>query len=299
MYREFFHLSASPFGPSPDPRFLYLTAPIREALAALIYGVNARKGFVLLTGEVGTGKTTIINKFLEVLRKQQARTACVLNPRMDVGELFDFILSDFGIVCPSPQKSKRLIQLQQWLLDLYNNRQHAVLIIDEAQQLSNEILEEIRFLTNLETPTAKLLHIVLAGQPELERKLADPGLRQLKQRIWFRCRTYPFTSDQTRDYITERLRIAGSNGEPIFTPTAVEAVHRHAGGVPRVINLLCEHALISSFVDKERPVPPKTIDFVAKELDLFVPSTAPGAPAPDHQGQGVAEVLRNYVAARR
>ncbi len=296
MYRDFFRLAATPFSPSPDPRFLYLTANIREALAALTYGVNARKGFVLLTGEVGTGKTTIINKFLELLRKQRARTACVLNPRMDVDQLFDFIMADFGIRVESSLKSRRVIQLNRWLLERYVDGQHAVLIIDEAQQLSNDILEEVRFLTNLETPTAKLLQIVLSGQPELERKLADPALRQLKQRIWFRCKTHPFSSQQTRDYVAERLRIAGSNCQPVFASEAIDAVHRHARGIPRVINLLCEHALISAFVDQERPVTAKTIDFVAKELDLFVPDGKSSSSAPsDRREQGLTESLRNIV----
>jgi type II secretory pathway predicted ATPase ExeA len=178
------------------------------------------------------------------------------------------MMADFGIPCDTRMKSQVLIRLNQWLLERYRAGETAVLIVDEAQNLSPQVLEEIRLLTNLETATEKLLQIVLSGQPELEQKLNQPGLRQLRQRITLRCRTYPLTLEETSGYIQERLRIAGGDGTPIFAPDTVEAVHRYARGIPRIVNLLCEHALISAFVDQKRPVQVATIDEVAREFDL-------------------------------
>src|SRR6516164_519052 len=213
MYKEFFGLRANPFNVNPDPRYLFLTRHTEEALACLTYGIQTRKGFVLLTGEVGTGKTTLINKLLEWLRLQQVATAFVFNSRMDVPQFLDYMMADFGIPCESKDKSQSLLRLYNWLLDRYRAGETAVLIVDEAQSLSEEVLEEIRMMTNLETFTEKLLQIVLSGQPELEQKLRQPQLRQLKQRIMLRCLTSPLTKEQTGEYIAERLRIAGASGE--------------------------------------------------------------------------------------
>jgi type II secretory pathway predicted ATPase ExeA len=268
MYKSFYGLKASPFNVNPDPRFLYNTRNTREALACLTYGIQSRKGFVLLSGEVGTGKTTLLNRFLEWLRMQHISTAFIFNPRLTTSEFFDFMMTDFGIPCDTRDKSQVLLKLNHWLLGRYRAGETAVLIIDEAQNLSTEVLEEIRLLTNLETSTEKLLQIVLSGQPELETKLKDPNLRQLRQRITLRCRTHPLTKDETGHYVQQRLKTAGSNGVPIFSAEALEQVFRYSRGIPRVINLLCEHAMISGFVDQARPIPPETIDNVAKEFEL-------------------------------
>ncbi|HEV2206224.1 MAG TPA: AAA family ATPase, partial [Candidatus Acidoferrales bacterium] len=162
MYKKFFGLRANPFNPNPDPRYLFLTGATREALAALAYGIRNRKGFLLLTGEVGTGKTTLINRLLEWLSEEKVATAFIFNSRLNEGEFFDFVLNDFGIACESRDKSQRLIRLNQWLIDRYRERKTAVLIVDEAQNLSNDVLEEIRLLTNMETTQEKLLQIVLS-----------------------------------------------------------------------------------------------------------------------------------------
>jgi general secretion pathway protein A len=268
MYKKFFGLRESPFNVNPDPRFLYLTRHIQEALACLIYGIQTRKGFVLLTGEVGTGKTTVLNKLLEWSRQEQVATAFMFNPRLSEAEFFDFMLADFGISCDSPLKSRTLMRLNQWLLEQYQKGNRAVLIVDEAQNLSADMLEEIRLLTNLETSTEKLLQIVLTGQPELEEKLNDPQLRQLRQRITLWAKTRPLTLLETHGYVRERIRIAGGTGEEIFTPAAIEVVHRHARGIPRVINLLCEHALITAFVEHSRTVSEKVVEEVARDFDL-------------------------------
>ena len=249
MYKSFFGLKENPFNVNPDPRFLFLTQQIEEALAGLMYGIQTRKGFITLTGEVGTGKTTLINRLLDWLHQRRVRTAFLFNSRMNSNHLFDFILAEFEIVCESRTKSQQLMKLNQWLLERYRAGETAVVIVDEAQNLSYPVLEEIRLLTNLETSTDKLLQIVLSGQPELEEKLKLPQLRQLRQRITLRCKTTPLTTEQTFNYIAERLRIAGAKGETIFSKDAVETIHLYSLGIPRVVNLLCEHALVNSYVE--------------------------------------------------
>jgi len=187
---------------------------------------------------------------------------------LNVTQFLDFMMTDFGIGYESRLKSQMLIRLNQWLLERYRAGEPAVLIVDEAQNLSPEVLEEIRLLTNLETSTEKLLQIVLSGQPELEDKLNQPQLRQVRQRIVLRCKTYPLTLKQVCGYVAERLRIAGCDGQPIFAPEAVEVMHQHTGGIPRVINLLCEHALISAMAKGQRPVPASVVEEVARELEF-------------------------------
>src|SRR5271165_3924748 len=282
MYKEFYGLRANPFNVNPDPRYLFLTRHTEEALACLTYGIQSRKGFVLLTGEVGTGKTTLINKLLEWLRLQQVATAFIFNSRLNVPQFLDYMMADFGIPCESEAKSQILLRLYNWLLDRYRAGETAVLIVDEAQNLSEEVLEEIRMLTNLETFTEKLLQIVLVGQPELEQKLKQPQLRQLRQRLTLRAKTYALTLDETKAYVQQRLRIAGSNGQQIFEPEALAAIHRYALGIPRVINLLCEHCLVSAFVDQQKIVGPAVVDGVAREFDMGDNSTsgAMTVPAP-------------------
>jgi type II secretory pathway predicted ATPase ExeA len=276
MYKEFFGLRANPFNVNPDPRYLFLTRHTEEALACLTYGIQSRKGFVLLTGEVGTGKTTLINKLLEWLRLQQVATAFIFNSRMNVPQFLDYMMADFGIPCDSKSKSQILQRLYNWLLDRYRAGETAVLIVDEAQNLTDEVLEEIRMLTNLETFTEKLLQIVLVGQPELEAKLKQPQLRQLRQRLTLRAKTHPLTIDETKAYVQQRLRIAGSDGRQIFDPEALTAIHKYSAGIPRVVNLLCEHCLVSAFVDQKSTITAQIVDAVAGDFDLS-DNTASGA----------------------
>jgi len=268
MYKTFFGLKENPFNVNPDPRYLYLTKQIEEALTGLMYGIQTRKGFITLTGEVGTGKTTLVNRLLHWLHERRTRTAFLFNSRINSTQLFDFILSEFEITCESKTKSQQLMKFNQWLLERYRAGETAVLIVDEAQNLSYPVLEEIRLLTNLETSTDKLLQIVLSGQPELEEKLKQPQLRQLRQRIMLRCVTSPLTKEQTGEYIAERLRIAGASGDPIFSPKAVETVHLYSLGVPRVVNLLCEHALVNAYAEQQRPIEAKIVEDVAREFQL-------------------------------
>jgi general secretion pathway protein A len=268
MYKEFFGLRANPFNVNPDPRYLFLTRHTEEALACLTYGIQTRKGFVLLTGEVGTGKTTLINKLLEWLRLQQVATAFIFNSKMSVPQFLDYMMTDFGIPVETDSKSQILMRLYNWLLDRYRAGETAVLIVDEAQNLSDEVLEEIRMMTNLETFTEKLLQIVLVGQPELEHRLKQPQLRQLRQRLTLRAKTHPLSLEETKAYVHQRLRIAGSNGHMIFEPEALLAIHGYSNGIPRVVNLLCEHCLVGAFVDQQKTVSVAAVESVAREFDL-------------------------------
>jgi general secretion pathway protein A len=267
MYRSFFGLRALPFGASPDPRFLFLRPQIREALACLQYGIAARKGFVVMTGEVGTGKTTLLKTVLGTFAKGRIATAFVFNPRLDVLDFFEFVLTDFGIPPKTRTKSGMLLQLNSWLIERYRAQQLSAIVVDEAQNLSWELLEEIRLLTNLESSSERLVQIVLSGQPELEERLHHPSVRQLRQRISLWCKTQPLSAEETQAYIAERLRIAGAS-QPVLLPEAVELVHFYSKGIPRIINLICEHALISAYAEQIRPIPAYIVESVGLELDL-------------------------------
>jgi general secretion pathway protein A len=268
MYKHFFGLQENPFNVNPDPRYLFLTSQTQEALDELTYGIQARKGLILLTGEVGTGKTTLINRLLDWLHLQKMPTAFIFNSHLETSHLFDFILADFGIPFDARLKGNALMRLNQWLLERYRAGETPVMIVDEAQGLPDHVLEEIRMLLNLETPSEKLLQIVLAGQPELEARLKRPELRQIKQRITIRCSTAALTLKETHDYIRTRLHIAGASGKPVFASESVDAVHFYSRGIPRVINLLCEHALIHAFVDQVQPVPVHIVREAAREFQF-------------------------------
>src|SRR5712692_128174 len=297
MYKKFFGLRENPFNVNPDPRYLFSTRHTEEALAVLTYGIQSRKGFILLSGEVGTGKTTLLNKLLDWLHRENMVTAFVFNPRLNVTQFMDFMMADFGITCESKLKSQVLLKLNQWLLERYRAGETAILIVDEAQNLSPQVLEEIRLLTNLETSTEKLLQIVLCGQPELETKLNQPMLRQLRQRITLRCKTHPLGLEETTGYIAERLRVAGADAAPIFLPETIQSIHRYSRGIPRVITLLCEHALISSFVDQKRPIRAEVIEEVAREFNLHEidPIAQPVVPEPAGENASLMEALQNLA----
>jgi type II secretory pathway predicted ATPase ExeA len=268
-------LTADPFSVNPDPRFLYLHPQIQEALAALSYGIQNRKGFVLLTGEVGTGKTTLLNKVLQWLRSRGMATAFIFNPKLTVPEFFEFMMADFGIHVESRDKCNTLLRLNDWLIERYRAGERAVLVIDEAQGLSSELLEEIRLLTNLETSSDKLLQIVLCGQPELDARLKDQSLRQLRQRITLRCRTRPLLRDECERYIQQRLRIAGANGYPTFSKEALDLIYLCSGGIPRLINVICEQALIIAYADQTRHISVQIIEDVTRDLEFEVQQPAP------------------------
>lgn len=276
MYKNFFGFHENPFNLNPDPRFLYLTPQIQEALDQLTYGVQNRKGLILLTGEVGTGKTTLINCLVDWLHQQKTPTAFIFNPHLSVNDLFDFILNDFGISTDIRLVCNMLLRLNQWLIERFPAGSTPVLIVDEAQGLSFELLEEICLLLNLETASEKLLQVVLVGQPELEEKLKRPEMRQLRQRIALRCSTASLTLTESHGYIANRLRIAGATREPVFESAAVEALHYYSRGIPRVMNLLCEHALINAYAEGLNPVTPQMVEESARDflMEEFRPLTS-------------------------
>jgi general secretion pathway protein A len=266
---NFFGLRENPFKINPDPRFLYVTDQTRASSDELAYAIRTRKGLILLTGEVGTGKTMLIRRLLDWLAEQKMPTALIFNSRIKPDHLLDFILNDFGVPCSSTQKSEKLMALNRWLLERYRAGQTPVLIVDEAQGLDTPALEEIRLLLNFETPREKLLQIVLAGQPELEIKLKSHDLRQLRQRITVRCRTSPLTLEQTHGYIRERLRVAGADGRnPIFEPDALGSIYAFSRGIPRVINVLSEHSLINACAEGASTVSSSAVEQAARECQL-------------------------------
>ncbi len=263
----FFGLCDNPFSISPNPRFLYPTPLAQAASQQLVDAIRNRKGLILLTGEVGTGKTLLLHRVLGWLADQKMPTALVSNSHLKPDHLLDFILNDFGVPCESSLKSEKLISLNRWLLDRYRLGQTPVLIVDEAQGLPLHTLEEIRLLLNLETPSEKLLQVILSGQPELEEKLKSHELRQFRQRITVRCRTATLTVQETQAYIQEHLRTAGAK-QPIFQPKAAIFVHAYSRGIPRVVNLLCEHSLINALADGSRVVSPQCVERAAQDCQL-------------------------------
>lgn len=247
MYLEFYGLKEPPFNITPDPRFLFFSARHREAFDHFLYGVISRKGFIQLTGEVGSGKTTLCRAILSSL-PQNVRTALVLNPSMTSTQLLRAILNDFGIPVKGRDRLAYVEQLNEFLLEQLKEGNNVALIIDEAQDLEPEVLEQIRLLNNLETDQHKLLQIVLAGQPELEQRLSRGDLRQLKQRITIKAHLAALTEEETGQYIAHRLRVAGADDSVSFTPRAVRLLHKHAKGIPRVINTICDNAMLAAYV---------------------------------------------------
>jgi general secretion pathway protein A len=270
MYKNFYGLTRNPFEVSPDPYFFFPTARHNEALALLNYGVLQHKGFVVLTGEVGTGKTLIVRCLLDSLAFHKVQFAYIYNPILKVQNFLEQILSDLGLPAASHSKSEVLARLNNHLLARSRNELTTALVVDEAQLLSWDLLEEIRLLTNLETASHKLLQIVLAGQPELDRKLDSHQLRQLKQRVGVRCNLLPFSVSEVEDYIYRRLELAGANGreKTIFPQEAVSEIHRLSKGIPRLVNTLCENALMIGFGLQLSQITPAVIEEVSSDFRL-------------------------------
>lgn len=266
MYRKYFGIKKVPFSIAPDPRYLYMSVQHKEALAHLLYGIRIDGGFVLLTGEVGTGKTTICRCLLERLPKS-CDVAFVINPKLSSAELLATICDEFRISYPKNKLSMKILvdRINGYLLESHANRRRALLIIDEAQNLSDEVLEQIRLLTNLETNERKLLQIILIGQPELRQRLARPELRQLAQRIVARFHLAPLSRAEMAPYVNHRLRVAGLQAE-LFSARSLEKLYSYSGGIPRIINAICDRALLGAFVLGKKSIDEKTLAMAAREI---------------------------------
>jgi len=274
VYKSFYKLRLNPFEITPDPSFLFSTSRHNEALASLYYGVRARKGFVVLTGEVGTGKTLLVRCVLELLRRTGVAFAYVFNPSLSALEFIRYIAGDFGLPVTGKAKDELVLALSAFLVDRHQRKLSTLLVVDEAHLLAPELLEEVRLLTNLETTQQKLLQIVLAGQPELDAMLDSFELRQIKQRIALRCHLEPLNLEETRGYIQRRLQIAGVGTDiSIFSEAATSAVFRHSKGFPRMINTICENALLSGYARRAAVISPEIVDEVASDLRLGVVSS--------------------------
>ena len=269
MYESFFGLRERPFDLTADPRFLHLTSKHREALYTLRYGISGRKGVSMLIGDAGTGKTTLLHAALAEEAGANRSIVCVKNPTLTRSEFLEFLTSGFGLT-PDPRasKSRFLVGLERALVDRKEAGGLSALIIDEAQALPDELLEEVRLLANLETPTEKLLSVILVGQPELSDRLNDPSLRQLKQRVALRSTLQPLDLQETAAYISSRIRTAGGKSHEILTREAVIAVYQRSGGIPRIISVICDNALITGFAADQRPVDEAAVLEACRDLDL-------------------------------
>lgn len=268
MYRVHFGLTRNPFEVSPDPEFFLATPQHREALVGLAYGISARKGFLVLTGEVGTGKSLVTRCLLEVLDKRQVVSAYVFNSLLSSEQLLQFIAADFGITDSRCPKEELLLRLSRFLIDNHRKGRTTVLVIDEAHLLDATVLEEVRLLTNLETAQSKLLQIVLVGQPELDEKLEAPELRQLKQRVTLRFRLKGLDGKETQQYVQSRLRIAGDSSGTLFSHEALNAIHYFSSGIPRLINTLCDNSLMSAYALNHSRVTADIVEEAAADLHL-------------------------------
>ena len=267
MYLDFYGLSEKPFTTTPDPKFLFQTASHREALAQLTYGVVDHKGFVVLTGEVGTGKTTLLHALRQRLNGTTA-TAFVFDSTLPFDGLLEYILEDFGVTKTGSTQAQRLVALNNFLIERRRVGQNCVLLLDEAQNLSTTLLEQVRLLSNFETPTEKLLQILLVGQPELETKLEVPELRQLRQRVALHCRIAPLSSLDVGDYIRTRLRIAGAPDIDLFSDSAMRRIALRSKGIPRVVNILCDHCLVVGYTERKRRIDTRDVDEAAGYFHL-------------------------------
>jgi len=288
MYNAFFGFAENPFNLSPDPAFLYRSAQHEEVLANLIYGVQSRKGFIVLSGEVGTGKTTMLECLRDFLASQQISYASIFNSRLTPEQFFEMLAYDFDLRCDRTSKTEVLFSLNQMLIDRANVNRNTVLIVDEAHNLDWEVLEEIRLLGNLENRRGKLLQIILAGQQELDRKMEAPEYRQLKQRIALRCVLKPLDMQESIDYINSRLTVAGMKDQEVFAPEILAEIHYRAQGIPRLINAICDNLLLTAFAMESKVGTMQMLDEVTNDMRLDYPGQRPFRPQPTY----VERVLR-------
>jgi general secretion pathway protein A len=300
MYGDYFGFAELPFSVTPDPRFSYTNTHYREAFANLRYGIETRKGFIVITGEAGTGKTTLLRRLMRSV-EATVHTAFIFNTHLGFTELLRLALSELGIGSSAQDRLTLMAQLNDYLIEQLRKDHTVSLLIDEAQDLSDEMLEELRLLSNLETDRAKLIQIVLMGQPELERKLDQPQLRQLKQRVAIRCRLAPLRSDEVALYINSRLQTVGYQGKELFDLGSVEQIARYSQGIPRLINVICDNALLITYATSKSKVSAKIVEEVARDLQLAGPLQASAAEQhqkvslPAHGDQGWRDDLEQFA----
>ncbi|NTV50099.1 MAG: AAA family ATPase [Geobacteraceae bacterium] len=287
MYCDYFGFSEKPFTITPNPHFVFLSTVHREAFARLLYGVDSHAGFISLTGEVGTGKTTMLRTLLTQLDPEKYTSALIFNPCMSGEQLLAGICREFGIEADEKNRSGYLDALNRFLIEQNGNSRTVVLVIDEAQNLIPDVLEQVRMISNLETEHDKLIQIILAGQPELNAVLRRHDLRQLNQRITVRCRLTPMKLDDTVQYINHRLKIAGSRIPDIFSPAAIKRIYRFSAGIPRLINVACEQALVMAWTRDIRSVSHLVATEVIAELQ------------PDDEHIGLWNRICSWLFARK
>jgi general secretion pathway protein A len=269
MYRQFFGLKEKPFNITSDPSFLYLSRVHKEAFAHLIYGIKERKGFLEITGEIGAGKTTLCRALLNHL-DINTKSAFIFNSTLPDMQLFQTILEDFGVSVGRKTKASMLRQFNNFLLEELSRNNNVVLIIDEAQNLKASVLEELRILSNMETEKEKLFQMILVGQPELREKLNSPNLKQLRQRIGVRFHITPLSSGEISEYIYHRLKVAGSDGKISFSEDALDIIYKYSGGIPRLINTVCDKALLSAYVAETKYIDSAIIEKCVREIEGLV-----------------------------
>jgi general secretion pathway protein A len=268
MYENFYGFREKPFEITPDPKFLYLSESHKEALAHLTYAVRERKGFTVITGEVGTGKTILVQTLLSKL-DGNTKTAYLFNPMMGSTDFLHYICQDLGLKSQKKSKGQHLSQLHKFLMSCYSKNETVVLIVDEAHKLDPKLLEEVRLLTNLETSKNKLLQVILIGQPELNEIMEKPEFRQLKQRVSLRYHVQPLNKEDTKKYVRKRLRIAGTFNLNIFTPKAINKIYQYTKGIPRLINIVCDNALLMGYATDQKVIGRKIVHEAIKNLDGF------------------------------
>jgi general secretion pathway protein A len=302
MYKAFFNLTRSPFDLTPDPTCFVASKRHTEALAALYYGVRRHKGFVVVTGEVGTGKTLLLRCLLDLLKgSRDVAYAYIFNGRLSPTEFLQYILADFGLPASGKNKCDLLLDLGQFLVSRCKKNMTTVLVVDEAHHLSADILEEVRLLSNLETTNDKLLQIILAGQPELDQQLDSFALRQLKQRIAVRTQLHPLDAGETKQYIEQRLQNAGvaPSDNRIFSEQAIQAVFSYSRGLPRLINTICENALITAYAKQLHSITPDMIEEVSKEFRFDTPRVFPDEVSLDREAPGEEYFQASRIWKRR
>lgn len=296
IYGEFFGLHEPPFNLTPDARFLFLTALAKEALSNLRYGLSGGKGLTVLLGDAGTGKTTLVRAAVAEPGNAASRCVLLINPTLSRNEFYEFLSEAFGFTRHAARsKTRFLSELQADVRARAANGGITGLIVDEAQSMPYELLEEIRLLGNMETASSKLLNIVLSGQPELADRLNEPGLRQLKQRVALRCTLKPLALDEAMAYVAGRIRVAGGQPEEVFTANAVTAIHAASRGIPRSINVLCDNALISGFAAQVKPISSKLVADVCRDFDLHAETAAAPRPSTPRPAPTVAKTAPKPV----